>query len=367
MMVEVAMEGIGLEACTAPDAEAAGAAAEPPIRIHSTPPQAPATAVPPEPAAVDAPGAAMSPLVVRVRFALSGALLLEASLRPEQCVRDLEDLVAERAGFVRRPQLIFEDRLLAGPLPLAKALRRQADPAAALPPPPAESAAGGADIAEVFAVVRPQLVVVTGSADRTARVWDAEKGHCQHELLGHGGRLSSVSVSPDRAQVLTTSLDRTERAWSMSTGECESTTSVQTGFVSAASFSPDRALAVTGSADFAAKVWDRKTGQCVSRPAWLWGHSRMVNAAAFSPDGLYIATASSDMTARVWDPATGRCLHVLRGHNSEVLSLAFSPDASLLATGASDGAAKVWGVSDGAPRASLDGHTGAIMSVCFAP
>ena len=45
--------------------------------------------------------------------------------------------------------------------------------------------------------------LVTGSADKTAKVWDAEDGTCLLTLEGHTGGVLSAAVAPDGHSVLT--------------------------------------------------------------------------------------------------------------------------------------------------------------------
>lgn len=43
--------------------------------------------------------------------------------------------------------------------------------------------------------------VVTGSMDKTVRVWDAQTGNCVRLLAGHSGNVTCVAVSPSGRQV----------------------------------------------------------------------------------------------------------------------------------------------------------------------
>ena len=55
--------------------------------------------------------------------------------------------------------------------------------------------------------------IVTGSGDKTARVWDAQSGASLLELKGHTGPVTSVVVSADCRRIVTGSQDITARVW----------------------------------------------------------------------------------------------------------------------------------------------------------
>jgi WD40 repeat protein len=60
-------------------------------------------------------------------------------------------------------------------------------------------------------------LVVSGSSDRTIRVWDArEKGAAVGRYAGHTGPVKSIAFSPDGARVASGSADRTVRIWDIS-------------------------------------------------------------------------------------------------------------------------------------------------------
>src|SRR5262249_19717739 len=101
----------------------------------------------------------------------------------------------------------------------------------------------------------------------------------------------------DRSRLVTGSLDRTARVWDAQTGAEILTLQGHTGAVLSASFSPDGSRLVTGSDDRTARVWDARAGADGLPPR---GHTEPVLSVAFSPDGSRLVTAG-DTTAKVWE------------------------------------------------------------------
>jgi len=55
--------------------------------------------------------------------------------------------------------------------------------------------------------------IVSGSNDRTLKVWDAQTGQETLTLKGLSGYVNSVSFSPDGKRIVSGSGDRTVRVW----------------------------------------------------------------------------------------------------------------------------------------------------------
>ena len=60
--------------------------------------------------------------------------------------------------------------------------------------------------------------VVSGSIDKTVRLWSVESGELMRTMEGHTDQVNSVAFSPDGQSVVSGSLDKTVRLWSVESG-----------------------------------------------------------------------------------------------------------------------------------------------------
>jgi len=206
--------------------------------------------------------------------------------------------------------------------------------------------------------------IVTGSADHTAKVWDAASGTNLMTLRGHSGPVKSVVFSPDGQRILTGSWDGTARVWNSTNGTNLLILKGHETAIFSVAFSTNGQRIVTGSKDRTVRVWDAATGtNLLTFP----GHTNGVWAVAFSPDSQRIVSGGWDQAARVWDAASGEELRTLVGHRSAVFSVAFSPDGQSIVTGSQDHQVKVWNAASGAVLHTLRGHGASVFSVAFSP
>jgi WD40 repeat protein len=213
-------------------------------------------------------------------------------------------------------------------------------------------------------------LVVTGSWDHSAKIWDAQTGRAIRKLEGgHTGYVNTAEFSPDGTLVLTASDDGTAKLWDIATGKLTGVTFEDHGDrVLSATFSPDGALVLTTSGDKMGRLWDARTGELKKE---LPGHRWAVLCGRFSADGSLVITGSQDNRAIIWDVAAGQQLVELAGHTAAVTSVAFSPDSTRALTGSQDNNVKLWDARVDRPQGkeilSLAGHQQEVTAVSFSP
>ncbi|KAH8796272.1 WD40-repeat-containing domain protein [Flagelloscypha sp. PMI_526] len=206
-----------------------------------------------------------------------------------------------------------------------------------------------------------------GSGDNTLRLWDATTGEVIGEpLLGHSDYVWSVAFSPDGFRIVSGSSDETLRLWDGTTGAViGEPLRGHSDDVMSVAFSPDSCRIVSGSKDKTLRLWDAKTGLIIGEP--LCGHSNAVRSVAFSPDGQCIVSGSDDKTLRLWDLKTGITIgDPLRGHSDTVTSVAFSPDGQRIVSGSKDETIRLW---DSTTRSTIGeafhGHSDYVWTVAL--
>src|SRR5258706_56009 len=179
--------------------------------------------------------------------------------------------------------------------------------------------------------------VVSGSSDKTIRIWDAESGTVIGEpLTGHTGGVNSVAYSPDGRHIISRSSDCTIRIWDAETGNAVGNPLEGHGdYVLSVAYSPDGRYIISGSYDRTIRIWDAETGTAIGNP--LEGHASAVRSVAYSPDGHHIISGSDDRTIRIWEPENGTAVGNPPGrHTGVVNSMAYSSDRKRIASGSCD-------------------------------
>jgi aspartate 1-decarboxylase len=184
--------------------------------------------------------------------------------------------------------------------------------------------------------------LVSGSDDKTIKVWNLQSGKLLRTLAGHGGVVFSVAISPDGHTLVSGSGDKTIKVWNLQNGELLRTLAGHGDRVRSVAISPDGHTLVSGSGDLTIWVWNLQSGELLRA---LAGHGGWIDKrvlVAISPDGHTLVSGSGDKTIKVWNLQNGELLHTFTGHTGSVYSVAISPDGHTLVSGSDDKTIKVW-------------------------
>lgn len=194
-------------------------------------------------------------------------------------------------------------------------------------------------------------ILITGSYDRTARVWNLETGRELHCLTGHTRAVRALQF--DEVKLITGSMDHTMKVWDWRTGKCLRTLEGHTEGVVCLNF--DSNVLASGSVDSTVKVWNFRTGECFT----LRGHRDWVNAVH-----LWDAGTSTAASFRSSPPLPGSgSLSPRPTSPSTVNGLATIDPGKMLFSASDDGTIRLWDLADRCCVRQFTGHVGQVQSL----
>lgn len=147
----------------------------------------------------------------------------------------------------------------------------------------------------IYSLVLWERELVSGSEDKTIKIWDIDKRICKMILEGHSSSINTLTV--------------------LASGEL-----------------------ISGSDDRSIGVWEHSN----TRAKWLNGHGDIIFALAVTTNGLLVS-ASCDRSIKFWNAKQGKLIH---SEKIDIRTLAILPNG-LLATGMSNGEFIIWDVGLG--------------------
>lgn len=197
--------------------------------------------------------------------------------------------------------------------------------------------------------------IVTGSRDRTIKVWSLQSGVLKATLSGHSGSVLSLKFDSSGFMVSGSS-DCTILVWDLNKGNVQKRLNGHEGGVLDLKF--DRQWIVSCSKDTVVRVWNRATLELYHA---FRGHDGPVNAVGLQ-DGK-IVSASGDMKIILWDIVAKCKLQTFSGHEAGLACIEFKDD--LICSGSNDNSIKVWSASTGQCLTTLHGHKSLVRTLSF--
>ena len=197
------------------------------------------------------------------------------------------------------------------------------------------------------------------------RILNFRTGEVVSLLKGHKNVILGLAFSPDSQKLISGSFDKTARIWDVNSGETLQVLMGHSKAIYAVAFSRDGQRVATGSDDFALKLWQVSSGRLIHT---LKGHQNKVKSIAFTD--RYLLSGSWDKTIRLWHGKTGVFIRVLAEQDSGVDSLSISPDGRRVLTGIGYGrgyTSYIFSMPDGKKITSFTKHTNIVVATTFSP
>ncbi|KAJ2468558.1 WD repeat protein Lub1, partial [Coemansia sp. RSA 2337] len=179
----------------------------------------------------------------------------------------------------------------------------------------------------------PSGLVATGGGDKIICLWDpTDLAQPTSKLAGHTDNVCALAASSDGRVLVSGSWDKTAKVWI--DGVCKYTLGGHQHAVWCVLVMEDGSV-LTGSADKIIRRWEG--GELKGT---FEGHTDCVRALALLPGGRF-ASAANDGSVRVWSLGSAKCQAELYGHTSFVYSLSVLPDGAIV-SGGEDRSVRVW-------------------------
>ena len=218
-----------------------------------------------------------------------------------------------------------------------------------------------------LAINTQQEVIAAGGFDRKIISWKLDTKNLysmfSSELYGrysHDNIIYALTYSHNGQVLISGSADKTIRIWNSATGQLKSTLNGHTdSILTLAITSCDRYL-ITGSADKSIRVWDLTT--VFATPETLNGHLDWVTTIAITPDGKYLVSGSRDKTVKIWCLKTKKVVLTISGNLDAIWSVAISPDSKIIASSSLNSTVQLYDLATGEHLQTLNACTPVIFS-----
>lgn len=252
------------------------------------------------------------------------------------------------------------------------------------------SLSGHTDVVSAVVWLGPERVV-TGSFDRTIKIWNAATGTIEKTLSAHQDQVLALAASANGEQFASGGKDRQVKLWTTAAPDKSKDIASHTKGVHSVAFSADgKLIASCGEDDTRILFWDvaadKSLKQLTAEDPDDKNQRRSLHALAFRPNSAQLAGCGADRTLRLWDleqpkdirrfDAVEYQLFTEKDNKVErtakraasdfaLYALAFSPDGKTLASGGLDKTIRLWDVESGELRLTIGNHPGFVYALAF--
>jgi WD40 repeat protein len=239
------------------------------------------------------------------------------------------------------------------------------------PPPPLFQLHGHTAPITSLAYAKDGNLILSGSADDTAKLWRADTGALLFSFAQHSAAINTVAIAPGMDWALTGADDFRLIVWNLRSGKRMRTVS-HSSAVRAVDIAADGSLAAVGLGDGTVRIYETEDFREVRRlqqTASSDGHTQSLTAVKMTQDGTRVVTGAGDLVAKIWDRTTGEVVFNLGGFSEGITAIAVheSADNYWIAVASSDGTVKLFDGNLGTEQQSMTTPQGeAVRSLAFA-
>lgn len=229
--------------------------------------------------------------------------------------------------------------------------------------------------------------LLSGSSDKTVKVWDINdmsflgelSGHCgrvwsiatgddcaatacsdgivrlfnvrERKLLGdfkiHSGDVYTVDIDDQGHHITSGGYDQTVVIWDVATQFPETSLKGHSGAVTAVVYNSEKHTIVSGGKDLTVQLWDVRSCLATMQLAPVLGE---VSALSYDNASVNVLASTKDSTNRIWDLRQPSNVMLLKGHQNSTrhfVRARFGPSGETVVGGSDDGKIYSWSCKDG--------------------
>lgn len=212
-------------------------------------------------------------------------------------------------------------------------------------------------------------LIASGSVDRTIKIWEISTGNLKftlpkssicdqtkrvcnfNNIVGHTSNINTLSAMPN-SRLVSGSFDKTVRVWNILNGDLVKTFRGHNKTVKTVLYLPFNSLIASESLDGTVRIWD--LNGLSDQAKFVFFYDNPLKTITDLKDGR-IATSSNNFEILVWNTVTGGLIHIFNGHTDIVHSFLYL-DSGYLVSGSKDRTVRVWDVKNYLQVNKFDGY-----------
>lgn len=200
---------------------------------------------------------------------------------------------------------------------------------------------GHSEPVKAIALNHNGTLLISGSDDKTVKVWDLTVGTIVHTFLGHSEEVTAVALTTDTRFAVSSDAAGYIKVWDLLKLEEKLTIRAHGKTVQALGLALNNQHFVSGGRDGIVKLWNLETGGMVAQ---IERFSRLMEVVC-THDGRR-ALIASEGPIRMWDLTTKE-LSTFKEDGSGIVALALASDDQFAVSASRGGLCEVWDLHSG--------------------
>ncbi|XP_031367688.1 autophagy-related protein 16-1 isoform X2 [Apis dorsata] len=210
-------------------------------------------------------------------------------------------------------------------------------------------------------------LILGASNDYASRVWTVSDFRLKHTLTGHCGKVMAAKFLGEPSKVVTGSYDRTLKIWDLRSKACIETKFAGSSCNDLVTSDGAGSTIISGHFDHRIRFWDTRA-ESSSNDILLEGK---VTSLDLSRDANYLLSCVRDDTLKLIDLRMKKIIGSFSADGFKVgfdwTRATFSPDGQYIAVGSSDGSVFIWSVATNTIETVLKNHSAVVTAVSWHP